>query len=56
MSKTVQALLGIVGFLVVILVLVPMLPTIYFIREVVLIGVIIAAIIWVFNFSGINLP
>jgi hypothetical protein len=56
MSKTIQILLGVLAFLVVVLVLVPMLPAIYYIRTIVTVGVVIAAIIWVLNLAGINLP
>jgi len=56
MSKTIQILLGVIAFLVVILILVPMLPATYFIKQIVTVGVVIAAIIWVLNLGGIVLP
>lgn len=56
MSKTIQVLIGVIAFLVVIFVLVPMLPAMYFIREIVTIGVIVAAILWVLSLGGVSLP
>lgn len=56
MSKTLQIAIGVVAFLVVLFVLVPMLPAMFYIRTIVTVGVIIAAILWVLSLGGINLP
>ncbi len=56
MSKTIQILFGVVAFLVVVFFLIPMLPNTFFIHTIVLVGVIIAAIIWVLSLGGISLP
>lgn len=56
MSKTMQILFGVVAFLVVIFVLIPMLPNTFYIHTIVLIGTIIAAILWVLSLGGISLP
>lgn len=51
-----QILFGVVAFLVVVFVLIPMLPNVFFIHTIVLVAVIIAAILWVLSLGGINLP
>lgn len=56
MSKTMQIVVAVIAVVVVLFVLIPMLPSIYYIRTIVLVGVVIAVIVWVLSLAGIKLP
>ena len=55
-SKTFQVLAAVVVFFIVLVFLVPMLPNEFYIRTIVLVGVILAAIWWLFSLVNIRIP